>query len=589
MRGRPVTRILVVDDMAIFREPIAASLRRADYDAVCASNGKEALDLMCGELPDLVLLDIAMPVMDGLSCLKLMRKWSLLRDIPVIILTAASERATLTEAVRLGVQGYLLKSQFSLDVLLDRVRKVLAANGGPATPTKASAPPETPGQSGANAKASTQAAPQPTPLSREETLKHVHRHAKLRAVPTVLQHVMSLTGSRRTSFDDVGSAVRKDHALALRVMKVANSSFFGTGAGVQTLAEAAQRIGMTGVRNTIASILTIEHFAASSTGGLTPQRFWEHSLATAVLAEGIGGAIGMEHSEHMFLAGLMHDVGRLVLSTHFPTHYEWVVQSGATRNVDVLDVEREAFGLGHDAVTSEMLTQWQTPEDIREAACAHEHPVDRIQEKMRDPQSALVVALANRLAHAALLGDSGNTMLLTFGEHARALKLKGDAIRSLVHEAAEKTQETEIFYASRTDQSFKRPLLDEFRASVGDAVNVRVFAGGSRGDPLSLLSERLGWSGARKPRCAMLFVPSPRALTTRINELLKFEDEIGTRLAVLIASPDVSAEPPPELTTGRRWASVQVPGHYAPLIEAVGKLCDTPELEGALPESGRTV
>lgn len=115
-------KILVVDDMAIFREPIAASLRREGYESICASDGRQALNLLCGQRPDLILLDIAMPVMDGLSLLRAIRKQPNLRNIPVIMLTALSERETLTQAIQVGVQGYLLKSQFSLDDLLERVR-----------------------------------------------------------------------------------------------------------------------------------------------------------------------------------------------------------------------------------------------------------------------------------------------------------------------------------------------------------------------------------------------------------------------------------------------------------------------------------
>jgi len=566
-------KILVVDDMAIFREPIAATLRREGYEAICASNGQEALDLLCGDPPDLILLDIAMPVMDGLSCLRAIRKQPTLGDTPVIILTAMSEREMLTQAMKTGVQGYLLKSQFSLDDLLKRVQKALDSGSDASAKPQAPTPPDHSRDSEAAERAvPDDSLPPPPPLTEAETLEQIRREATLRAVPTVLQHVMSLTRNNSSSFADIASAVRMDHALAVKVMKVANSSLFPTSKSAETLAQAAQRIGMSGVRNAIASILTIEHFSSVSSGGLAPQRFWEHSLATAALADLVGQAVGMQDAEHLFLAGLLHDVGRLVLSTVFPTHLEWVLRSGAQRNVDLVIVEREVFGLGHGDVTKELLTQWQTSENIREAACAHHLAVERIQRTTRDSHSALIVALADRLAHALVLGDSGNSMLLPIRDHAKALGLSAESVQSIARQAVEKTQETEIFYASRTDEDLRQSLADELAREADDRIRLAVLADAAPDDPLLLFCEQLGWLNSVKPHLAVLSVASARQLPTRFNELQRLENALGAKLAVLIASPDGSVTAPLDLLQGRSWATVQNPARYAHIVEAIVKL-----------------
>lgn len=117
--------ILVVDDTVIFRDSIAVALRRRGYDTLLASNGQEALQLVRAHEPDLILLDVAMPVMGGLRCLKELRTDQQFRDIPVIILTAMSEREAINGAGQMGVQGYLLKSQFSLTDMLAQVDELL--------------------------------------------------------------------------------------------------------------------------------------------------------------------------------------------------------------------------------------------------------------------------------------------------------------------------------------------------------------------------------------------------------------------------------------------------------------------------------
>src|SRR4051794_1382541 len=105
--------ILVVDDMAIFRDPLAAMLKLAGHATLIASNGQEALGIIEGNPVDLVLLDLAMPVMDGITFLERLRANPQKSRTPVILLTAITDRGRLVEAASRGIQDCLLKSQFS--------------------------------------------------------------------------------------------------------------------------------------------------------------------------------------------------------------------------------------------------------------------------------------------------------------------------------------------------------------------------------------------------------------------------------------------------------------------------------------------
>src|SRR5204863_5576048 len=125
--GQSMSLILVVDDMPAVREPIAASLRLAGHSTATAANGAQALAAVHVAKPDLILLDVAMPVMDGIAFLAALRAHPGTADIPVILLTADGDRARVLEAAELGARHYLLKSQFSLPELLKRVREQVAA------------------------------------------------------------------------------------------------------------------------------------------------------------------------------------------------------------------------------------------------------------------------------------------------------------------------------------------------------------------------------------------------------------------------------------------------------------------------------
>jgi CheY-like chemotaxis protein len=118
--------ILVVDDMAIFREPIAQALEANGYRAICASSGRDALSALRGGAIDMMLLDITMPEMSGLDVLRAVRADPALRNLPVVLLTAAAERQSVLQARDLGVRHYLLKSEFTLDNMFSRVEQLFS-------------------------------------------------------------------------------------------------------------------------------------------------------------------------------------------------------------------------------------------------------------------------------------------------------------------------------------------------------------------------------------------------------------------------------------------------------------------------------
>ena len=120
--------ILVVDDTPSAREPLARLLRLAGYETACAADGGEAMVQMERHTPDLVLLDLMMPRVDGLSFLRQMRKDPRFDQVPVILVTAADSAEPLAIARRLGIQDCLLKAAFTVPELLERISRTLRPN-----------------------------------------------------------------------------------------------------------------------------------------------------------------------------------------------------------------------------------------------------------------------------------------------------------------------------------------------------------------------------------------------------------------------------------------------------------------------------
>ena len=121
----PMSQILVVDDSSDSREPLVRLLRLQGHGVSSASDGLEALHSVAQNVPDLILLDVMMPHMDGVTFLKTLRSDPALKNLPVILVTAATDERLLHECSRLGVNTCLTKSRFSFSQLLARVSDAL--------------------------------------------------------------------------------------------------------------------------------------------------------------------------------------------------------------------------------------------------------------------------------------------------------------------------------------------------------------------------------------------------------------------------------------------------------------------------------
>lgn len=117
--------ILVVDDLQMFRDPVADALRERNFTVTAAGDGRQCLDAVKRRVPDLILLDVSMPVLDGVDTLLALRAEPRSSHLPVIMLTDAAERDLIIKAGKLGISGYILKSSFSMETLLARIDDAL--------------------------------------------------------------------------------------------------------------------------------------------------------------------------------------------------------------------------------------------------------------------------------------------------------------------------------------------------------------------------------------------------------------------------------------------------------------------------------
>jgi DNA-binding NarL/FixJ family response regulator len=120
-----MSTILVIDESAVCREPLAAILEARGHRVLRAAKAHEARALLSSVEPDLILMDLVMGAMEGLALLESIRGDQRHKHRPIILITACADRGTILAARALGVHGYILKASFSVDQMLDRVKACL--------------------------------------------------------------------------------------------------------------------------------------------------------------------------------------------------------------------------------------------------------------------------------------------------------------------------------------------------------------------------------------------------------------------------------------------------------------------------------
>jgi putative nucleotidyltransferase with HDIG domain len=211
----------------------------------------------------------------------------------------------------------------------------------------------------------------------------------LPTIPTVLARILQLTEADAASAKDLVEVVEHDQALTSKILRLANSAFFGQSRRVQTIPRAVVLLGFSTVRNLALGVKIWDALG----GGVTQARLaalWTHSVTVAVAGKALVVRLRAGDPDQAFTGGLLHDVGRLVLAMRFGEEY-WRV-AGAAAEGTISAAESAAFGVDHAEVGGWMLEAWNLPPGIVEVVRTHHAEAAR-----KGPSG--VVAIANRLAH----------------------------------------------------------------------------------------------------------------------------------------------------------------------------------------------
>jgi HD-like signal output (HDOD) protein len=334
-------RILFVDDEPMILQGIQHNLRgmRGEWEVELAGSGVEALATMEQAPFDVVITDMRMPGMDGVQLLDLV-KAKFPRTVR-IILSGQSDRETILRSV--GPSHQYLSKPCDLDELKQRLMRAFALRD----------------------------------MLNDTHLKEVI--GRLKTVPSLPALYVAVTEALRspeTPIKKIGDLIAQDMGMCAKVLQLANSAFFGLSCHVSS---PQQAVSLIGIENLKALVLSVQVF--SDLGGHLTQDLgflWNHSVTTASFAKAIARIELSSRGvmDDAFTAGLLHDVGRLVLACAFGAEYQQVLKRAREPGVLLAQCEADAFGCTHNGVGAYLLGLWGLTDSIVEAVAWHHQPAN---------------------------------------------------------------------------------------------------------------------------------------------------------------------------------------------------------------------
>jgi HD-like signal output (HDOD) protein len=242
----------------------------------------------------------------------------------------------------------------------------------------------------------------------------------------------------------ISEIIRRDPSLTSRLLRLVNSVYYGLANPVNSIEEAVFYLGVRQIRQLAMVTPIIEDFHKLSCQCAFPWReFWQHCIGTAILTREVVSTFETQNDESDYVAGLVHDVGKIVMAWTFPDHFAEIHNQAQQGTRDLIELETEILGVDHGELGALYMERHRLPELMVKSARFHHHP------EKTDSHAMVVsaVQIADLLMRNARIGYSGNYQEVTSDEVVKASGWKvlcptnGDAENAIAHASLHRTLE----------------------------------------------------------------------------------------------------------------------------------------------------
>lgn len=366
-------RILFVDDEPNILQGLKRMLRtmRHEWEMQFAENGQDALEKLSKASFNVIVSDMRMPGMDGSQLLGEVR--TRYPNIVRIILSGHSDKEMILKSVQPAHQ-YLTKP-CDAEALKESVTRACSLKD----------------------------------LLGNDSLKHViSQMQSLPSLPSLYSEIMNELQSPDTSLDKIGRIISKDLGMTAKILHLVNSAFFGIPRHISSPDQAVSLLGLDTIKALVLTVGVFSKFDNTKVPGFSIKALWTHSIKIGASAKEIAKAENIDKTfiDDAYMAGLLHDVGKLVLSTTLGDPYKKAIELAQKQKIPLCDAEQNIIGTTHAEVGAYLLGLWGLPNSIIEAVAFHHRPQSLPGGKFN---TIAAVHFANALEYEGNLNSLSNT------------------------------------------------------------------------------------------------------------------------------------------------------------------------------------
>jgi HD-like signal output (HDOD) protein len=387
MNEKTKRRILFVDDEPMVLKGLQRTLRkmRQDWDMTFTSSGREALNLLVKKPMDVIVSDLRMPEMDGGWLLAEVKKQH--PHVVRIILSGQLNQEMTLKSVQLAHQS--LSKPCDVKVLKHTLTKLFALRDF---------------------------------LSDESIKSIISQIESLPSMPSIYTEIITEMQSDDPAIKKVGEIISKDLSMTAKILQMVNSAFFGLFRKIRSPEQAVMMLGLETIKALVLTVKIFSEFNQKNISWFNIDDLFNHSLAVSMYANTIIKNENLDQGliNNSMMAGLLHDLGKLILATNFEKPYRQVLAEAQGTGKNLLALEYETFGTSHAEIGAYLMGLWRLENSIIEAIAFHHLPVRSMTQNIG---LLTAVHVGNALDHEARAPSGENTELQYDTEYLDKLEI----------------------------------------------------------------------------------------------------------------------------------------------------------------------
>ncbi len=266
-------------------------------------------------------------------------------------------------------------------------------------------------------------------MENKELKKRLSNVRNLPTLPMVANNVIKLTQNPESTAFEIAEAIAQDQTLATKVLRTANSAYYGFPKKITTIHYAIVVLGLNNIKNIVLSTSIMERFPSTDGTPLFDRTdFWKHSLLCGIICKKISEHLGLKNTEEMFMCGLLHDFGKLIMDSLFHEEFAQALILAQKENTTLIEAESKIMNFTHSGVGALVLKKWGFPPSLIKAVEFHHIP----NESLNAVRIASIVHVADYLCRRIGIGSGGDKVMPILDKKAFKLtNLSSDKIKRM--------------------------------------------------------------------------------------------------------------------------------------------------------------